>query len=230
MRSVDHLMRDVGRRTALLLAVLALGGCATVNEGMASLGQMASSMGRALSATSSAEASSSTTETPTTSEAAAPAVSERPAAVTVAAPRTAAPPVDPAVLRGPHANLAFIHHRAGRLDDAAQALERAVAASPGQPAYWNELGVVNRQLGRFDKAREAYEKALAIEPNHAAATLNLGILYDLYLWQPQQALVQYEKYLALHKGDANVSKWVADLKNRLRATATTAAVNDKEKP
>ena len=36
--------------------------------------------------------------------------------------------------------------------------------------------------------------------------------------------------LALHKGDANVTKWAADLKNRLKATATTAAVKDKEKP
>ena len=42
------------------------------------------------------------------------------------------------------------------------------------------LGVAYRQQGRFTQAREAYEQALQIDPDYAAATLNLGILNDLY--------------------------------------------------
>ena len=36
-----------------------------------------------------------------------------------------------------------------------------------------------------------------IDPNYAIAYLNLGVLCDLYLQQPQRALEAYERYLAL---------------------------------
>ena len=44
--------------------------------------------------------------------------------------------------------------------------------------------------------------------------LNLGILNDLYLQDRKRALVLYDQYLAISGGDAAVTKWVADLKNR----------------
>jgi len=126
-------------------------------------------------------------------------------------------------LGGPHANLGLIQRQAGKLPEAAAALEQAVAASPSQPLYWNELGVTYRMQGRFTQAREAYEQALALDAGHAGATLNLAILNDLYLNDGVRALALYEKYLALTPaGDAKVGKWVADLKNR-QARATAAA-------
>ena len=40
-------------------------------------------------------------------------------------------------------------------------------------------------------------------------------MHDLYLADSKRALELYDKYLALlPAGDATVSKWVADLKNR----------------
>ncbi|HEY0859162.1 MAG TPA: tetratricopeptide repeat protein [Albitalea sp.] len=118
-------------------------------------------------------------------------------------------------LGGPHANLGVIHRQAGKLPEAIAALEKAAALSPRQPVYFNQLGVTYRQAGQFAKARDAYDKALALDPNYADAMLNLAILHDLYLWDGQRALELYDRYLALSPtGDATVTKWVADLKNR----------------
>jgi tetratricopeptide (TPR) repeat protein len=131
-------------------------------------------------------------------------------------------------LGGPHANLGLMLRQAGRLDESAAALEKAVQASPRQPVYFNQLGITYRMLGRFAPAREAYEQAIALDPNYAAAQLNLGILHDLYLGDGARALALYDRYLALSPGgDATVSKWVADLRHRKPAPV---ALNQQEKP
>ncbi len=130
-------------------------------------------------------------------------------------------------LPGPHANLGLIQRQAGKLPEAVSALETAVRLSPRQPVYWNQLGVTYRQAGQFPKAREAYEKAIALDPGYSAAVLNLGILHDLYLNDGARALDLYGRYLMLQpSGDATVTKWVADLKNRKPAPIT---VSRKEK-
>ena len=118
-------------------------------------------------------------------------------------------------LGGPHADLGLIYRQAGKLPDAVAALETAVRISPQQPVYLNQLGLAYRQQGQFAKARDAYEQALQLAPDYAAATLNLGILNDLYLGDSRRALELYERYLALMPaGDATVSKWVVELNNR----------------
>ena len=60
----------------------------------------------------------------------------------------------------------------------------------------NELGIVERKLGKFAEAEAAYQRTIAAEPNYAPAHLNLGVLYDLYLAQPQKAL---DRVRALHR-------------------------------
>jgi Flp pilus assembly protein TadD len=130
-------------------------------------------------------------------------------------------------LPGPHANLGLIQRQAGKLPEAVAELETAVKLSPRQPVYWNQLGVTYRQAGQFAKAREAYEKAIGLDPGYSAAVLNLGILHDLYLNDGARALELYGRYLLLQpSGDATVTKWVADLKNRKPAPIT---VSRKEK-
>jgi len=130
-------------------------------------------------------------------------------------------------LGGPHANLGVIYRQAGKLNESASELEQAVKINPSQPIYFNQLGITYRQLGKFDKARDAYEKAIALDANYAAPTLNLGILYDLYLGDAARALELYGRYLALSpSGDAAVTKWVAELRNRKAAPIT---VSKKEK-
>jgi tetratricopeptide (TPR) repeat protein len=127
-------------------------------------------------------------------------------------------------LAGPHANLGILYRRAGKADEAVAELEIAVKLGAAQAPYWNQLGIAYRQQGRFDKAREAYERAIGLDPKYAMAKLNLGVLFDLYLWDAAHALEQYEQYLSLTPGgDEKVSKWIADLRNRARAQAAAGA-------
>lgn len=131
-------------------------------------------------------------------------------------------------LGGPHANLGLLLRQAGRLPEAVAELEAAVHANPQQAVYFNQLGIAYRQQGEFAKAREAYERAIDLDATYASPLLNLGILHDLYLGEGSRALALYDRYLALSPGgDAQVAKWVADLKNRKPPPVT---VSRKEQP
>jgi cellulose synthase operon protein C len=113
--------------------------------------------------------------------------------------------------------------------------ERTDANGNSAAALANQQAVALRRKGEFGPAREAYEKALALDPAYAPAVLNLGVLHDLYLGHPAVALAQYERYLALTPaGDAQVGKWLADLKNRqpkaVAAQPATSPSTAKDKP
>jgi tetratricopeptide (TPR) repeat protein len=131
-------------------------------------------------------------------------------------------------LGGPHANLALVHRRAGRLNEAVAEFENAVKASPRQPVFFNQLGISYRQQGQFSKAREAYEAALALDSNHAAATLNLAILFDLYIGDTSRALALYQRCLELTPNDApTLNRWLAELKSR-KPAVTLLVRKEKE--
>ena len=57
-----------------------------------------------------------------------------------------------------------------------------------------------------------------VDPNYAYAHLNIAILYDLYVSEPERALSHYQRYRELEpKEAATVTKWIADLQQRGRA-------------
>ena len=127
-------------------------------------------------------------------------------------------------LAGPHANLGLIDRNAGHPAEAVKELEKATELAPGLAPAWNQLGLAYRANGQFTQARDAYEHAIALDPAYATAILNLGVLDDLYLGDGARALALYTRYLALTPaGDPVVTKWVADVKNRLPKTAAPAA-------
>ena len=128
---------------------------------------------------------------------------------------------------GPLLNLGILQVRAGRFAEAEQSLRSAIERNPDNAAAYNQLGITYRQKGEFVKAREAYEKSISLDASYGSPVLNLGILNDLYLQDRKRALVLYDQYLALSGGDAAVTKWVADLKNR---KDHHVALNVKEKP
>jgi cellulose synthase operon protein C len=83
----------------------------------------------------------------------------------------------------------------------------------------NAQGIAQRKAGKFAEAEAAYRHALEADPNYAPAHLNLGILCDLYRGQPQEALPQFEQYVALTGENKRVSGWIAELRKRLGVAA-----------
>lgn len=118
-------------------------------------------------------------------------------------------------LAGPYANLGLIYRQAGKTPEAVAALEKAVQLSPQRADLHNQLGITYRMAGAFTKAKASYEQSISLDGTYAAAILNLGILYDLYLWDGARALELYDRYLQLTPGgDDQVKRWVSDLRNR----------------
>lgn len=68
--------------------------------------------------------------------------------------------------------------RAGRLDEAEAAYERAIAASPESGFLYRELAGVEQQRGRVDEALAHARKAIELDRNDAAAHAIAGAVYE----------------------------------------------------
>ena len=119
---------------------------------------------------------------------------------------------------GPQVNLGLLYLRESRFAEAEGAFKAALERNPDNAVASNELGIAERKLGKFAEAEAAYQRTIAIEPNYAPAYLNLGVLYDLYLSEPQKALEQFEHYLTLSGDNKQVAGWVIELRKRVGAS------------
>lgn len=113
-----------------------------------------------------------------------------------------------------HIDLGIAYARVGDLDHAEASLRKALELNPRHPVAYNELGLVQRRKGQFADSRASYEAALAQFPDFHFAHRNLAILCDLYLGDSACALAHYEAYHRIVPDDAEVVKWIADLRNR----------------
>lgn len=118
---------------------------------------------------------------------------------------------------GPQLNLGLLYLHDSRLPEAEAAFKAALERSPANPIAGNELGIVERKLGKFVEAEAAYQRTITAEPNYAPAHLNLGVLYDLYLAEPQKALEQFESYISIAGENKQVAGWVVELRKRVGA-------------
>ena len=117
-------------------------------------------------------------------------------------------------LTAAHIDLGIAYARTGDLDHAEASLQKALELSPRHPDAYNELGLVQRRKGEFAQARASYEAALVQCADFHYAHRNLASLCDLYLGDSACALEHYEAYSRIVPGDADVVKWIADLRNR----------------
>ncbi len=122
-------------------------------------------------------------------------------------------------LSGPPLNLGLLYLRDSRLPEAEAAFKAALEHSPQSAVAGNELGIVERRLGKFAEAEAAYQRTITAEPNFAPAHLNLGVLYDLYMAQPQKALDEFERYIEIAGENKQVAGWVVELRKRVGAPA-----------
>lgn len=120
---------------------------------------------------------------------------------------------------GPELNLGLIYLRDGRLPEAVAAFQAALERNPHSAVAGDELGIALRRSGKFAEAEAAYQAAIAADENYAPAHLNLGVLYDLYLAEPQKALDQFERYIAIAGENKQVAGWVVELRKRVAAPA-----------
>lgn len=88
---------------------------------------------------------------------------------------------------------------AGRYEEAVQAYERAIAASPESGFLYRELAVAEQRLGRLDAAVEHARRALALDPLDARAHAVVGEVFESR-GEFAAAIAEFEKAAALEPG------------------------------
>ena len=116
---------------------------------------------------------------------------------------------------GAFANLGFLLSMKDDQENAVIALKRAIELDPNNPEAYNLLGVLYRKSGRFQEALEVYQRGLAVAPKHKNLLRNSGILLDVYLDMPKQALEHYTRYRELEPDDKEVEIWSAGVARRV---------------
>lgn len=114
-----------------------------------------------------------------------------------------------------HFNLGWVRHGLGRWVQAIGNFEDGLKLRPGDAQALNMLGLAQREAGRFKDAEATWRKAIELHPAMERLHLNLGILYEIYLAQPAQALEQYRAYQTKRKApDPKVGAWIALLEKQ----------------
>jgi arylsulfatase A-like enzyme/predicted Zn-dependent protease len=81
---------------------------------------------------------------------------------------------------------------AGRYDEAAAKVQRALAADPDIIEGHSRLGNIYTKAGRHDDAVAAYKRALALDPEHLLSTYNLALAYRA-LGRIDEAVLGFER-------------------------------------
>jgi Flp pilus assembly protein TadD len=111
-------------------------------------------------------------------------------------------------------SLGMLAVQADRSQEGLQWFRRALAEEPGNPAYWNNLGVAYNKVADFCQAAVACKQALSLQPAFAEALNNLGIA--LYHQANLTGAVDcYEKAIALRPDYAEAHcNWGCALKDQ----------------
>jgi tetratricopeptide (TPR) repeat protein len=114
-----------------------------------------------------------------------------------------------------HLNLGWVKQRLGKHGDAVSHLREGLRRRPADPRAAVLIALSQREQGQFAEAEATLKQRLAAMPQDDQAHLNLGVLYELYLFRPQEALAHYRQFQALQAvPDARVAGWIAVLERQ----------------
>jgi Tfp pilus assembly protein PilF len=119
---------------------------------------------------------------------------------------------DPDDVESLHLN-AMALGRAGRIDEAGLAFERAAAAHPKKDIVLTNFGNCLKNAGRLEESRRAYERAVAAAPQSADALNALGLACG-QLGDFVAARAAFEKALSINPRHANALNNLATIEAR----------------
>lgn len=124
---------------------------------------------------------------------------------------------------GVWSNLALSHLYLDQYEQGLTAAERAQSLDGTYCPVKPVLAILQREQGQFTHAEQSYRAALACDNSNADVWTNLGILYDVYMNQPKQALEAYQHSQTLRDTpDKYVAVWIKLLAKRLGVTLPKA--------
>lgn len=87
--------------------------------------------------------------------------------------------------------------RAGDVDGAAAAYQKAIALDPTYPTPHNDLGIIFQQRGELERAKTAFQQAVELDASYAEAYANLALVYE-QLGDRDQAIRAWTKFAQLN--------------------------------
>ena len=118
---------------------------------------------------------------------------------------------------------------AGRVDVAADLLQKKVAAEPRDYQAWFMLGVSHARSKRFHQAIEAFRRVIELRHDLAEPHNNLAVIYN-ELGDVKAAVVELEQSLVKHPGYAVAEENIADLYVKLALQYYKSALEKGENP
>lgn len=104
--------------------------------------------------------------------------------------------------------LGILNLQTGNLPVAEENFRKFIELAPRSPDGYLNLGLTLRRRGRFRDAESVYEDGINATDD-PDLHLNLGILYELYLGSPENALLHYKKFAGSGRGGAErVQGWI----------------------
>jgi tetratricopeptide (TPR) repeat protein len=127
-------------------------------------------------------------------------------------------------LSGPAVNLALLYWKQKNYTQAQSFFEQAQTLNKYNADAYTQYAVMLREQGKFTEAQAQYQKALTVWPHNAQAHRDLGVLYDLYLVQPEQALQHFMLCDQLSaEPNKEIKGWIIELNRRLNKKPVKAA-------
>ena len=120
-------------------------------------------------------------------------------------------------LSGSYVNLGVVYRNTNQSEQALQQFAQAVSVNKNNFDAYNLWAVTLREQGEFSEAEKVYRRSLNRWPSQPVVHRNLGILYDLYLQEPANALRHYQLAQSLlDTPDKTLGIWIKDLSRQVK--------------